>query len=294
MERSTSAPPTRSNNLAFFDPHQKPMRLCTACKKLDMSLFIKLAEELSEHHEFGSFSSIRASASAGCDLCCVLSDAVIDECARQKKCSFKEAEAALGSNDNRPCRMKHDTLLNKFLFLAPYGQDWSEASRAYFSLRAMPRKTSSPVPFMPFATFRRHLFSGPSACFETRARELEVIPDPNLGIGRDWIQQCLRNHANCTYRYKKKDRLKMPTRVIDVGPADGGQAPHLHISERTFGTYVALSHCWGSSRPLMTTKNTIDQHLRGLDMDQLPLTFKDAILATRNLGYRYLWIDSLW
>jgi hypothetical protein len=28
-------------------------------------------------------------------------------------------------------------------------------------------------------------------------------------------------------------------------------------------------------------------------MDELPLTFRDAILFTRGLGYRYLWIDSL-
>lgn len=33
--------------------------------------------------------------------------------------------------------------------------------------------------------------------------------------------------------------------------------------------------------------------LQGINLDNLPLTFQHAILITRNLDYRYLWIDSL-
>lgn len=31
-----------------------------------------------------------------------------------------------------------------------------------------------------------------------------------------------------------------------------------------------------------------------IDMDELPKTFQDAIVITRRLGARYLWIDSLY
>ena len=41
------------------------------------------------------------------------------------------------------------------------------------------------------------------------------------------------------------------------------------------------------------TKATFGLMLQGISLDDLPLTFQHAILITRNLGYRYLWIDSL-
>ena len=39
--------------------------------------------------------------------------------------------------------------------------------------------------------------------------------------------------------------------------------------------------------------NNIDSHKETLDWLTLPQTFKDAIETTRNLGFRYLWIDAL-
>ena len=61
------------------------------------------------------------------------------------------------------------------------------------------------------------------------------------------------------------------------------------------GSWVALSHCWGTpeKRPLVTTRANIQKHMEGLEMDSLPKTFRDAILLTRSLGIRYVWIDCL-
>lgn len=63
------------------------------------------------------------------------------------------------------------------------------------------------------------------------------------------------------------------------------------------GKYVALSHRWGDQRehpPLRTLRTNIRQFFEdGIDLTSLPKTFKDAVLATRALGIRYLWIDSL-
>jgi hypothetical protein len=44
---------------------------------------------------------------------------------------------------------------------------------------------------------------------------------------------------------------------------------------------------------IKTTKSTLDDHLRGIDVRSLPQTFQDAIVFTRKLGMRFLWIDSL-
>ena len=41
------------------------------------------------------------------------------------------------------------------------------------------------------------------------------------------------------------------------------------------------------------TKATLKLILQGISLNNLLLTFQHAILITRNLRYRYLWIDSL-
>lgn len=61
--------------------------------------------------------------------------------------------------------------------------------------------------------------------------------------------------------------------------------------------YVALSHCWGSpdmaAQMLQTTTETISAFSQSIPWADLTKTFKDAMLVTKHLGIRYIWIDSL-
>lgn len=57
--------------------------------------------------------------------------------------------------------------------------------------------------------------------------------------------------------------------------------------------FVALSHCWGTGKRFRTIKSNVDQFKKGIDFEQLPNTFKDGVKVARELGFRYLWIDSL-
>lgn len=57
--------------------------------------------------------------------------------------------------------------------------------------------------------------------------------------------------------------------------------------------YAALSYCWGTGRVLKTTPSNLQEHLRAIEVSSLPLTIQQAVLAARNLGIRYLWIDAL-
>lgn len=85
----------------------------------------------------------------------------------------------------------------------------------------------------------------------------------------------------------------MPTRVIDVGPADGSSQPHLHPTGAEVGQWATLSHCWGKTVTIKLTSDTFEERLRGIPMAEMPRNFRDAIVVTRILGIRYLWIDSL-
>jgi hypothetical protein len=84
----------------------------------------------------------------------------------------------------------------------------------------------------------------------------------------------------------------LPTRIIDVGesPRDIVKVcSGTGISKR----YCALSHRWGSSQPLCSTKAALLDRESGIAQELLPKTFQDAITITRCLSVRYLWIDSL-
>jgi hypothetical protein len=100
---------------------------------------------------------------------------------------------------------------------------------------------------------------------------------------------------------------RLPTRLIDVGPPTDAPSPTVHLYETRPGDadgpssdfrYVALSHRWGVptlARPAFcTTAHNLAAHVaQGMALAQLPPTFRDAVVTTRALGLRYLWIDSI-
>jgi hypothetical protein len=81
----------------------------------------------------------------------------------------------------------------------------------------------------------------------------------------------------------------MPTRVLYVKE----KTLRLHYPEGSRGEWVVLSHCWGTQSRCATTTQNLERWKEAIPFDNLPPTFQDAILATRSLGYEYLWIDSL-
>jgi hypothetical protein len=105
-----------------------------------------------------------------------------------------------------------------------------------------------------------------------------------------WLFTCSNHHSSCR---KPDANTLLPTRVIDVGPPDGKMEPRLLESKGLSGFYITLSHCWGGKVPLTTTCADVEERKREIPMSSLPKTFKDAVLVTRRLGIRYLWIDSL-
>ncbi|KAJ8129325.1 hypothetical protein O1611_g4307 [Lasiodiplodia mahajangana] len=104
-----------------------------------------------------------------------------------------------------------------------------------------------------------------------------------------WMKECMDSHPLCQIDGKKP----LPKRVVDVGPRDGTKAPALYVTDGETQSYAALSHCWGNSSLLRTTKSTLESRIHGIKWSELSTTFQEAILVTRDLGLRYLWIDSL-
>lgn len=85
----------------------------------------------------------------------------------------------------------------------------------------------------------------------------------------------------------------MPTRVIDVGTTRDARVRLHETAEGETGRWVALSHKWGPAPHFSTNSQNLSSHLAGIEFEQLPATFKDAVIVARAIGVQYLWIDSL-
>jgi hypothetical protein len=102
------------------------------------------------------------------------------------------------------------------------------------------------------------------------------------------------NESHYDHGCASNGEKQLPTRVIDVGKAQNPENLHLHVTrEGERGKYIALSHRWGNGSFLTTTVNNLNDFRKRINFTQLPQTFQDAVVVTRRLGIRYLWIDSL-
>lgn len=61
-----------------------------------------------------------------------------------------------------------------------------------------------------------------------------------------------------------------------------------------YSKYATLSHCWGQGPNLLkTTTQNYTNRLAGIDWNELPPVFQDAISIVREIGCKWMWIDSL-
>ncbi|KAK0707035.1 heterokaryon incompatibility protein-domain-containing protein [Lasiosphaeria miniovina] len=286
---------------------------CGYCAGLSIERLVDLAKTEFSAHAFPqrafyqhhpSFGDVEQSATGGCDLC-----QLILECFRGTPwddCSFwpsgwegprldidKSAYAAakqLDVSDVKLCintdhvwssqPLESVSLFNKLLVhVGPIQEDDEEDS-------------DWPFPFLSLA------LSTPRdvrvAIDNWRIGRLQV--DPHLGapvnhaIARKWLQDCETLHPACS----TGQIPELPTRVIDVGTdEDAPEDARLVLSEGRRERYVALSHCWGGPITTLLTTDTYSDFQIALPHADLPANFRDAIIITRELSIRYLWIDSL-
>ncbi|KAG8667110.1 hypothetical protein FPOAC1_011932 [Fusarium poae] len=122
--------------------------------------------------------------------------------------------------------------------------------------------------------------------------------DDAVSLAQYWIFECDSSHTKCNDRpCTKQQPAVLPTRVIDVGSPSKGNLPRLYVPnllDHEDVEYVALSYAWGSDPTFATTTTSnIDEMTQCLPWDKLAKTIQEAIMFTRKLGIRYLWVDAL-
>lgn len=86
----------------------------------------------------------------------------------------------------------------------------------------------------------------------------------------------------------------LPTRLLEIGEPKANRV-RLRLSselDSTSSKYATLSHCWGESKTLRLTLNSLQRFRDGIAISDLANTFQDAISTAQYLGFKLLWIDS--
>ncbi|KAK4185701.1 hypothetical protein QBC35DRAFT_503083 [Podospora australis] len=117
-----------------------------------------------------------------------------------------------------------------------------------------------------------------------------------------WINTCSSNHPECSMSVVHKSGLHVPRRLVDLGNSATGDGLHsLPTTVSIFATngqnlrYVAVSYRWPreeSSWPKLTHQTYL-HYTAGFPTSLLPIPIRDACMAAKRLGIRYLWVDSM-
>ncbi|KAG4431636.1 hypothetical protein IFR05_012878 [Cadophora sp. M221] len=277
--------------------------LCSYCEELTIEKLIELykrfaadilysmkcfPDEFYTHRT--SFQSLSESAGDGCEICQAFMDAITSD----RRCMAEivrrvgngmdttvKIHIELNNKDSETPLQVFDRLLVKI--------GWDEDCISNFG--SLPENRIVRLSLTRPQTSKLD----PSKLDELRVGEPFKgygLNSPQLhGLSRQWLITCITKHPD---EYCPPfQAYPLPTRLVDIGSVDGIECPKLILSTGECGLYTALSHCWGGETPLRTTMASIEQYCLGLPINIIPKTFLDAMTITRELGFRYLWIDSL-
>lgn len=104
------------------------------------------------------------------------------------------------------------------------------------------------------------------------------------------LTTCLERHDDC-----RTPSGAPPTRLLRIEESQE-DVMHIYLEDSDMARsyeYVTLSHCWGNVQPICLTKETEETLRAGIKSQNLPKTFRDAVVICLRLGFRYIWIDSL-
>ncbi|KAF2837210.1 HET-domain-containing protein [Patellaria atrata CBS 101060] len=86
----------------------------------------------------------------------------------------------------------------------------------------------------------------------------------------------------------------LPKRLVEVSC---GIPRLVETQGLPYSRYLTLSHCWGApnnaSSLMKTTIGNYDCRRAGIQWEEIPQIFKDAMALTKSIGCRWIWIDSL-
>jgi hypothetical protein len=145
--------------------------------------------------------------------------------------------------------------------------------------------------------------SGDNDGSSIRLQGLKLVSDPLFddmaSTARSWLQECDETHEKCQ-QYSEIRRspstgseTMLPTRLLNIRLVDGRLRIRLCQPGKLTIRYSALSHCWGGSDLIKTTKDKYEAYQIDIPLSLLSPTLLQAAQITHEVGLSHLWIDSL-
>ncbi|KAK3396866.1 heterokaryon incompatibility protein-domain-containing protein [Sordaria brevicollis] len=148
----------------------------------------------------------------------------------------------------------------------------------------------TPFDIVPLADNGRELWTG---------RRMKEGGQIDIERVREWLRCCGSWHGGeCSHILKQQQQSEDPKgamfdpfiRLIDLGES-------CLVEKKELVPYVALSYVWGRVKVFKTLEENIDQLKTpgGVEKrrSEFPRSIQDAMTFAQNLGYRYIWIDSI-
>jgi hypothetical protein len=128
--------------------------------------------------------------------------------------------------------------------------------------------------------FRRMFCGSTQATGIGPSRVLDCSPDPSAGGESTPEGDLTLASGSANSIVSSHEKFAPSCKLVNLAETDG--------------RYAALSYCWGTLdyKSFVITENNVTGRREFIDETELPQVFQDAILVARNLGIRYLWIDT--
>jgi hypothetical protein len=105
----------------------------------------------------------------------------------------------------------------------------------------------------------------------------------NYAAVKSWLKNCDELHDCITKEYSSPVR---GMKLIDCSNLE-------IVAADSSSRWIALSYVWGQVQPEVISSNIRDSQAAISHLpDRVPQTVRDAITVTRELGYRFLWVDE--
>lgn len=119
--------------------------------------------------------------------------------------------------------------------------------------------------------------------------EKEAQTSSALTIASRWLRACRNSHGQC----KVPPGEFTPTRLISTAADQARLCEGEDISRRNVPEYATLSHCWGNYAFHTLQSNSLESFKNRIPQEALSQTVSDSIKIARDLGFSYIWIDTL-
>jgi len=114
-----------------------------------------------------------------------------------------------------------------------------------------------------------------------------------IEVARSWLERCSRDHSTCSPPESLSTAIA-PSRIIRVDANANSSIQLIQTVDLAYKIqYVALSYCWGGDQLGKTLKSNVNRRKMPFSLFGPAKSIRDAVQVVRELGFSYLWVDSL-